>query len=163
MDALNRMVAIAGCQEAVTRFLTALDAGRLDQVAAAMANDGIWQRQGVAHLSGLVLVNSRSCLHHAICHAIGAVTGAAHGDANSVILPHAMRFSYEVAAASMAVGQVEALQAELEVPARLRDIGVPREMLGAIARKVMGERGLYFNPRPVAHPDEIEALLQAAW
>ena len=27
----------------------------------------------------------------------------------------------------------------------------------------MGERGLYFNRRPLTHPDEIEALLEAAW
>jgi alcohol dehydrogenase len=116
-----------------------------------------------AHLSGLVLVNSRTCLHHAICHAIGAVTGAAHGDANSVVLPHAMRFNYEVAPVVLAVDDVRALQSELGVPTRLRDIGVPRDSLPAIARKVMGERGLYFNPRPVRDAGEIESLLEAAW
>lgn len=116
-----------------------------------------------AHLSGLVLLNARTCLHHAICHAIGAVTGASHGDSNSVILPHAMSFNYPCAPQSLPVARVRALQAELGVPARLRDIGVPRESLGGVAKKVMGERGLYFNPRPVQHPDEIEALLQAAW
>jgi alcohol dehydrogenase class IV len=116
-----------------------------------------------AHLSGLVLVNSRTCLHHAICHAIGAMTGAAHGDANSVVLPHAMRFNYALVPPSLAIERVEALQRELEVPSRLRDIGVVQEALPAIARKVMGERGLYFNPRPVTGPDEIEALLDAAW
>lgn len=100
---------------------------------------------------------------HAICHAIGAVTGAAHGDANSVILPYAMRYNYTVAAQSISVARVIALQAELEVPVRPRDIGVPQEVLGGIAKKVMGERGLYFNPRPVLHPDEIESLLHAAW
>jgi len=40
---------------------------------------------------------------------------------------------------------------------------VPRESLGKVATKVMGERGLYFNPRPVQHAGEVEALLQAAW
>lgn len=116
-----------------------------------------------AHLSGLVLVNSRTCLHHAICHAIGAVTGAAHGDANSVILPHAMSFNYACAPESLSVPRVRELQAELGVPTRLRDIGVPRAALAAVAKKVMGERGLYFNPRTVEHPEEIQALLEAAW
>jgi alcohol dehydrogenase class IV len=116
-----------------------------------------------AHLSGLVLVNSRTCLHHAICHAIGAVTGASHGDANSVILPHAMSFNYQLAPESLPVPRVRELQTALGVPTRLRDIGVPREALPGVAKKVMGERGLYFNPRRVQHPDEIEALLQAAW
>jgi alcohol dehydrogenase len=116
-----------------------------------------------AHLSGLVLVNSRTCLHHAICHAIGAITGASHGDANSVILPHAMGFNYESAPESLPVARVRELQGALGVPTRLRDIGVPRESLSAVAKKVMGERGLYFNPRPVQRPEEIEALLETAW
>lgn len=116
-----------------------------------------------AHLSGLVLINSRTCLHHAICHAIGALTGASHGDSNSVMLPHAMSFNYQCAPHSLPVARVRDLQAALGVPTRLRDIGVPRAALNAVAKKVMGERGLYFNPRPVQHPEEIEALLEAAW
>ena len=32
-----------------------------------------------------------------------------------------------------------------------------------LAVKVMGERSLYFNRRPVTPPYEIEALLEAAW
>jgi alcohol dehydrogenase len=116
-----------------------------------------------AHLSGALLVNARTCLHHAICHAIGAVTGAPHGSSNSVVLPHAMAFNYQSAPESLPAARVHALQAELGVPARLRDIGVPRESLPLIAKKVMGERGLYFNPRPVRDPGEIEAMLHAAW
>ena len=116
-----------------------------------------------AHLSGLVLTNARTCLHHAICHAIGAVTGRPHGDANSVMLPHALRFNYEFVPAPLPVADVQTLQSELGVPTRLRDIGVPRGALPTIARKVMGERGLYFNPRPVTDPGEIESLLNAAW
>ncbi len=149
----------AYCRHAIDLFLAALPGVRREPRS-------VGQRARLleaAHLSGLVLVNSRTCLHHAICHAIGAVTGASHGDANSVILPHAMRFNYAVAPPSLPVERVEALQSELQVPTRLRDIGVQRETLSAIARKVMGERGLYFNPRRVADPDEIQSLLDAAW
>jgi alcohol dehydrogenase len=149
----------AYCLHAIDLFLAALP-------EVKRAPQSVEQRArllGAAHLSGLVLVNSRTCLHHAICHAIGAVTGAAQGDANSVILPHAMRFNHEFVPPSLPIERVEALQAALDVPTRLRDIGVERAVLGRIATKVMGERGLYFNPRPVAHPDEIESLLQAAW
>lgn len=115
-----------------------------------------------AHLSGLVLQNSRTCLHHAICHAIGAVTGAPHGECNAVMLPHALRFNEAFLPRVLSVARMRALQAELGVPTRLRDIGVARESLGTIARKVMGERGLHFNPRPVRDADEIESLLEAA-
>ena len=73
--------------------------------------------------------------------------------------------AFERAVASLVPGswRVVALQAELGVPKRLRDIGIAKDLLPTIANKVMGERGLYFNPRPVTHPDEVEVLLQAAW
>jgi alcohol dehydrogenase len=127
-----------------------------------------------AHLSGLVLVNARTALHHAVCHAIGSVTGAQHGQANAVMLPHALRFNYPAvqdalrsASTVLPGGQdvitwIESLAETLGVPHRLRDIGVPRESLDLIAQKTMGERGLYFNPRQVLHASEIlDLLLQA--
>jgi alcohol dehydrogenase len=134
-----------------------------------------------AHLSGLVLTNARTCLHHAICHALGAVTGASHGQANAVMLPHALAFNAPAASDAMAamvrawggssrgdapataIGLVRDLQSEIGVTTRLRDIGVAREALADVAHAVMGERGVYFNPRAVEGPQQIEALLQAAW
>jgi alcohol dehydrogenase len=128
-----------------------------------------------AHLSGLVLVNARTALHHAICHAIGSVTGAQHGQANAVLLPHVLRFNrpeVELAlrsASAMVPGSqdviewIELLAVELGVPRRLREIGVERASLEAIAQKTMGERGLYFNPRQVLDANEILDLLQQAY
>ena len=128
-----------------------------------------------AHLSGLVLVNARTALHHAVCHAIGSVTGAPHGQANAVLLPHALRFNRPVVAAALeraravlpgqmdAIAWVEQLAAQLGVPQRLREIGVPREALAKIAQKTMGERGLYFNPRQVLEAGEILDLLEQAY
>ena len=127
-----------------------------------------------AHLSGLVLVNARTCLHHAVCHAIGSVTGAPHGEANAVLLPHALRFNREAVRpaleqASAALGGRDVIEwlgeltRTLRVPRRLRDIGVPEEALERIAHKTMGERGLYFNPRPVQDAGEILGLLQQAF
>jgi alcohol dehydrogenase class IV len=131
-----------------------------------------------AHLSGLVLVNARTCLHHAICHAIGSVTGVGHGDANAVMLPHAVAFNASAAAPALAraaaalgaghdaaslVGAIRSLQAGIGVPTRLRDIGVPDDVLERIAAKTMRERGLYYNPRQVADAAEVRALLDAAF
>lgn len=128
-----------------------------------------------AHLSGLVLVNARTCLHHAICHAIGSVTGVGHGDANAVMLPHALGFNIEAVhpqldRAAVALGRgsdfiagLRELAAELEVPTRLRDIGVPHETLAHIAIKTLSERGLFFNPRAVRNAQEMLDLLEQAW
>jgi hypothetical protein len=51
MELVLRTALIVACQQAVMRFFSALDAGRLDEVADAVAEDGVWHRQGAA-LSG---------------------------------------------------------------------------------------------------------------
>ena len=48
MDAALRTTLIMSCQDAIVRFFAALDEGRMDDVANAMADDGIWHRQGKA-------------------------------------------------------------------------------------------------------------------
>jgi alcohol dehydrogenase len=131
-----------------------------------------------AHLGGLVIANARTCLHHAVCHAIGAYCSVPHGEANAVMLPHALRFNaahtHEAlsrAARAWGCGEtpealiaaVVQLQKNLQVPYRLRDIGVPQAALKPIALKTMGERGLYFNPRVVTKVEEMEELLAHAY
>ena len=67
------------------------------------------------------------------------------------------------ATASAAIERVRWLQAEIGVRRRLRDTGMPREMLAGVAAKVMTERGLYVNPRAVTDAAQVEAVLAAAW
>ena len=43
-----------------------------------------------ANLSGMVLVNARVGIHHAMCHCLGGLGGLPHGVANAIMLPHAM-------------------------------------------------------------------------
>ncbi len=165
--------------------IVALDAiNRLAKVMPAVKADPTnkdhrGQLLYAAHLSGLVLVNARTCLHHAVCHAIGSVTGVGHGDSNSVMLPHAIEFnSKEVKSALNAAAEaysgtraqaapiaesIKDLQKLLGVPTRLRDIGVSESVLPVIAKKTMGERGLYYNPRKVDSYEQILGLLEAAY
>jgi alcohol dehydrogenase len=131
-----------------------------------------------AHLAGRVIANARTALHHAICHAIGAMCRVGHGDANAVMLPHVLAFNAvqvqtaldqalavwpERAPHDSLIDCVRHLQARLQVPQRLRDLGMTPDQLPAVARKVMGERGLYFNPRTVTDPAEILHLLEQAY
>jgi alcohol dehydrogenase len=137
-----------------------------------------------AALSGLVISNARVGIHHGVCHGLGSLGGLSHGVANAVLLPHAMRFNREaasaplgmaaealgvdvrrlapLAAAEAAIAAVEALQLAIGVPRRLRDTGLDRALLPAVARGAMADRGLYFNPR-LATEAEVLALLEAAW
>ena len=135
-----------------------------------------------AQIGGMVLASARSCLHHALCHVLGASYGIAHGAANSVMLPYALRFnagmaSRELAGAARRLGIAQtpaeapealvewicALQEATGVPTRLRDFGIERESLRAVAEKASHERGIAYNPRPVRDPSELEQLLLAAW
>jgi alcohol dehydrogenase len=127
-----------------------------------------------AHLSGMVISNARVGIHHAVCHCLGARGGLAHGVANSIMLPHALAYNREAAAPALAAiaeamgaaGAIEAvrrLQLESGVPSRLRDTGLERALLPAIAEDTLHDRGLYFNPRRTATAAPILEMLEQAW
>ncbi len=135
-----------------------------------------------AHLSGMVLASARSCLHHALCHVLGATFGIGHGQANSVILPHALRFNASAVPQAMqcmaqalglesepnrctdaVLNWLIELQAATGVPTRLRDLAVDRERLRGVAEHVLHERGLAYNPRSVTSAQEAQEILNAAW
>jgi alcohol dehydrogenase len=137
-----------------------------------------------AYLSGMVISNARVGIHHGICHGLGALGGLSHGVANSIFLPHAMRFNLEVApeylakvatamgvnthqlstkeAALQAIVAIENLQSNLGIPKGLKDAGLDRSLLPQLAKNAMSDRGLYFNPR-LANESEVMQLLEAAW
>jgi ketosteroid isomerase-like protein len=48
MTELEKAAAILGCQQAILRFFLALDGSDFATVAAGMAPDGVWHRQGQA-------------------------------------------------------------------------------------------------------------------
>lgn len=138
-----------------------------------------------AHLSGMVIANARVGIHHGVCHCLGALGGLPHGVANSVFLPHAMRYNLEMAAAQLklaalamgldarslpdrdaallAIQATERLQRAIGVPLRLRDTGLDRALFPAIAEHALVDRGLFFNPRPTRSADAVIGLLEQAW
>jgi alcohol dehydrogenase len=65
--------------------------------------------------------------------------------------------------AEQAVAAVRQLQIAAKVPTRLRDTGLDRALLPAIAQDTLGDRGLYFNPRRTASADAVLQLLEEAW
>lgn len=156
--------------------------------AMTAAPDSIDHRAGVlagAHLSGMVISNARVGVHHAICHCLGARGGLGHGEANAIMLPHAMDYNLDVAAARLAlaaeamgvaragdtaranarraIDAVRRIQREAGVPTRLRDTALDRSLLADIADHAMSDRGLHFNPRSTATSEPILRLLEAAW
>jgi alcohol dehydrogenase class IV len=131
------------------------------------------------HLSGVVLSMAKTCLHHAICHVIGGRYAVGHGEVNSVILPHALRFNHAVTADTLApalailnrvakthhenvADWVADIGQQLALPTRLSELGLVDEDLLIIAEQTMHERGLAVNPYPVTHSDQVLTILRQA-
>jgi maleylacetate reductase len=138
-----------------------------------------------SHLAGLSLASVTMGLHHGLCHVLGGTANVPHGIANSIILPHAIRFNADATAdqllpAAEAMGistaglpPVEAVQAaarqifelvgQMSLPQRLRDAGVQESDLSRIARLAFQNRTVQNNPKPITSASQIEELLQEAW
>jgi len=110
-------------------------------------------------------------LGHAMAQALGGTYGLPHGAMNALTLPPALEFNralvpVEVARFGEAIGgdPVERPRelARLGGFERLRDFGVPREDLPAVAAATAARGGNLANPRP-ATPAEIEDLLVSIW
>jgi alcohol dehydrogenase len=133
-----------------------------------------------AYYAAAAIVNARTALHHAICHKLAPAAGLSHGTANSIILPHALRFNLPAArpeltrvaqlickdggtSAEEGIAKLGDLCARAGLPRRLREVGVKQEIFPALAEKIFGEPGLAFNPRELSSAREIEDVLRAAW
>ncbi|MGE3391981.1 MAG: iron-containing alcohol dehydrogenase, partial [Gammaproteobacteria bacterium] len=113
---------------------------------------------------------------HGIGHMLGGTAGMPHGETSCVMLPHVLRFNATVngarqASLATAMGHpgenaaeiIQALVASLGLPGRLRDAGVPRDLLPRIADESMRDMWIPTNPRPIRDVAEVLALLEAAW
>lgn len=124
-----------------------------------------------AYLAGTALAGAGMAVHHRICHVLGGTFGLAHGDANAVVLPHALSFNAPAAPVGLEkigaalgsgspAGTLYVLAAGLGAPASLAELGLPRAALGEAARIVIESD--FYNPRPVGAGDVL-AILEAAW
>lgn len=122
-------------------------------------------------------------LTSALGHAIGSRHHLENGIVNAIMLPFVLRFNAEliksglskVATAlglmpqhdsfllEMVIEAIEVFFATLEIPSRLRDVGVPQDALPELATLVMGDWFLRSNPRPVRAVSEVQQILEKAW
>jgi maleylacetate reductase len=138
-----------------------------------------------AHLAGLSLASVKMGLHHGLCHVLGGTANVPHGIANSIILPHAIRFNADTAAPQL-LPAAEAMEISLNgtspkvaldtlaqkvfdlvgkmnLPQRLREAGVKESDLAPLAQLAFQNRTVQNNPKPITEPAQLEALLRAAW
>lgn len=122
-----------------------------------------------------------------LAHAIGHRVHASNGLVNAIVLPHTMRFNELLTRQHAArIGQglgashgggtalqqgqapdpvpaLESLLDTLEIPRRLRDIGLSRDALPDIANNCFGDWFIGRSVRPVKSTAEVLAILEAAW
>jgi maleylacetate reductase len=124
-----------------------------------------------AYLAGVALAGTGMALHHRICHILGGRYGIAHGDANAVILPHAVRFNAPaardaIARVARALGTEDAATAlaalarDAGAPTSLGELELPERELPVIAELVLAQP--LTNPRPVDTAAVLQ-LLEKAW
>jgi len=113
---------------------------------------------------------------HALGHALGAHSLTPHGLTSCVLLPSVMRWNLPANAVrqriisqafgcldSPAADAIESLVASLGLPTRLRDAGVKKADLQAVADKALHDPVARHNPRPVQTSADLLEILHLAW
>lgn len=135
-----------------------------------------------AFLSGVALANSGLGMAHGVAAALGAHCNVSHGLACATLLPIALRTNQTVSrkeqvvlgkllasdphlskerAIEASITSIEQLCTTLNIPSRLRDLGVRKDQLSDI---VAGSRGnsMNGNPRPLSD-EELYSILEEHW
>jgi alcohol dehydrogenase class IV len=165
----------ATCREAVRLLLGHLPASVAED-RDTLADRG--RCQAGAWLSIFGMNNVSTGLSHAIGHQLGAACDVPHGITSCIAMPHAIRHLGRRSPAALAdlagafglasddpeVGEsiadrVASFVAGLGLPTRLRDAGVERERIGALAAAIAHE----LHGRVAVTEAELRGLLAAAW
>ena len=140
-----------------------------------------------SHLAGLSLSSVTMGLHHGLCHVLGGTANIPHGIANSIILPHAIRFNATATATQLLpvaaemeipingikpIVVIEAMVQKLfhfigqmHLPQRLRDagVGLQHSDLPYLAEIAFQNLTVQNNPKPITNELQISELLHDAW
>ncbi|MEU9152906.1 maleylacetate reductase [Streptomyces sp. NPDC048417] len=163
-DPINQALAAEGVR--------ALRAGLPLVVKDPQALDGREQALYGAYLAAVAFASAGSGLHHKICHVLGGMFNLPHAQTHAVVLPHVLAFNApfapdaerRLAAAFGSLTAVEGLAGlrdRLGAPRSLRDLGMPRDGVAAVAEAVVAAAPAG-NPRPVTL-DAITDLVRNAW
>lgn len=138
-----------------------------------------------AMLAGQAFANSPVAAVHALAYPIGGMFHVPHGLSNALVLTQVMRFNSAEAGPAYAalaphvfpgitgggtqettaafITALDALSRRLEVPQRLRDVGIPTTAVPRMAEEAMKQtRLLVNNPRAVTQADA-QAIYDAVW
>jgi alcohol dehydrogenase class IV len=138
-----------------------------------------------AMLAGQAFANSPVAAVHALAYPLGGLYHIPHGLSNALMLPHVLRFNAETAGASYVdiapcvfpeleeigsqaragafVEKLAELSRRCGLAHRLRDVGIPADVLPKLADEAMKQtRLLVNNPRPLTRTDAL-SIYEQAW
>jgi alcohol dehydrogenase class IV len=114
-----------------------------------------------------------------IGHAIATRCDVDMGISDAIMLPHVVRFNAEAAKPGLQkialaldtrdadpatiVHALQGLFASLDLPRRLRDVGVTHQLLAELAAISFDDWYLQSNPRPIQDVAEVQQVLEEAW
>jgi alcohol dehydrogenase class IV len=137
--------------------------------AVAGNGESLHQMQIAACLAGAAFHNAGLGIAHALANTIGGHFRVHHGVTNGILLPHVMKFNLiasperfariakvlgegtanltAMQAAEKAVLAVRTLIADVDMPARLRDLNVTADLFDQMAREALDQLDRPANPR----------------
>jgi len=138
-----------------------------------------------ACLAGTAFSNAQVGLVHAMAHTVGARFGVHHGLANSILMPHVIRFNAEEVAAcyrpaaealgidvaqlddnecaEAAANAIYELAGRVGLPRRLSEEGVPEDALPDLAEGTLFDGAIVYNGRMVMEATEVLEVYRAAY
>ena len=136
------------------------------------------------YIAGMGFSNVGLGIVHSMAHSLGAFFDTPHGIANALLLPHVLRFNGQVCpelfrnmgrafgldlddvedgeAVEIVVDTISELSQRLGIPQTLREIGIPEEMIPALANQAINDPCTPGNPREVT-VDDLIALYKEAY
>jgi aldehyde dehydrogenase (NAD+) len=136
-------------------------------------------------MAGIAFCNAQVALVHAMAHTVGGMFKVPHGLANSILMPHCVRFNadacgdrYVVVARAMGLDMnkinddnageavadaITAFTKKMGVPQRLRDAGVPENGLVEASEVCLGQGPMVYNPKFISDPAEVLGVFKNAW
>ena len=135
------------------------------------------------YIAGMGFSNVGLGIVHSMAHSLGAFFDTPHGLANAILLPHVLRFNGEECpdlfrnmgrafgldmenlsdeeAVEKVANAVADLSKKVKIPQTLREIGIPEEMIPALANQAINDPCTPGNPRDVTVDDLISIYKQA--
>lgn len=191
MDALSHAIeAMHSMQKEPIADALALHAIRLlrEAIPVCVEDPGNLAARGqqllAACLAGAAFSNAQVGLVHAMAHTVGARHGIHHGLANSICLPHVIRFNgplchdaYRSASHAFGVklsedptetaeafaGALYDFAGSIGLPTSLKAKNVPEDALADLAEATLSDGAIVYNGRPAFDVEELKTVWKAAW